>query len=95
MHLRSAEKAILAALVRGSRLRSHRYLDGVKVYRLHRPDDDAGEEVAAAVVERLRDRGLIAGNMKFPTATYLLTAIGEQTAAALVADPLHPVTARR
>ena len=41
MRLGAAEKAVLAALVQGSRLRSHRYLDGVKVYRLHRPEDDA------------------------------------------------------
>lgn len=94
MRLHADEQRILAALVQGSRLRSHRYLDGVKVYRLHRPEDDAGEEVPAALVERLRARGLIAGNMKFPSATYLLTALGERTAAALVADPLHPVTAR-
>ncbi len=94
MRLGEGEKAILAALVRGCRLRSHRYLDGVKVYRLHRLDDDAGEEVPAAVVERLRERGLIAGNMKFPAATYLLTAPGEQIAAALVADPLRPLIVR-
>ncbi len=94
MRLRTDEKHLLAALVQGSRLRSHRYLDGVKVYRLHQPEDDAGEDVPAALVERLRERGLIAGNMKFPAATYLLTALGEQTAAALVADPLHPLTVR-
>ena len=95
MRLVDAEKQVLAALVCGSRLRSHRYLDGVKCYRLHRLEDDAGEEVPAAVVDRLRQRGLIAGNMKFPAATYLLTEKGETVAASLVADPLHPLIARR
>ena len=72
MRLGDAEKQVLAALVRGSRLRSHRYLDGDKCYRLHRLDDDAGDDVPSAVMDRLRDRGLIVGNMKFPAATYLL-----------------------
>jgi len=94
MRLGDAEKQVLAALVRGSRLRSHRYLDGAKVYRLHRLDDDAGDEVPAAVVDRLRDRGLIAGNMKFPAATYLLTAKGERIAASLTTSPLRPILAR-
>jgi hypothetical protein len=94
MRLREDEKAVLAALVRGSRLRSHRHLDGTKLYRLHRLEDDAGEEVTVAVVKRLRDLGLIAGNMKFPAATYLLTAKGERVAASLTTSPLHPILAR-
>ncbi|MCC6166493.1 MAG: hypothetical protein IT329_04625 [Caldilineaceae bacterium] len=93
MRLSAAEKAVLAALVSGSRLQSHRHLDGRKEYALHTLDDTR-RPVAVAVVERLRDHGLIQSNMKFPAATYLLTSQGQQVANTLTPAALHPLTAR-
>jgi hypothetical protein len=96
MRLNAEEKRVLVALVSGRRLQSHRYLDGTKVYALHSADGAAADEpVPLAVVARLRDRGLIDSNMKFPAATYLLTETGRRVAAALVDAPLRPLTARR
>jgi hypothetical protein len=94
MRLAAREKAVLAALVSGSRLQSHRHLDGRKEYALHALDGSA-QPLEAAVVERLRGRGLIESNMKFPAATYLLTAKGQQLAATLTTTPLHPLISRR
>ncbi len=93
MRLTAAEKAVLAALVSGSLLQSHRDLDGRKEYALHGLDNSR-QPVAAAVVERLRERGLIESNMKFPAATYLLTRRGQQMASALTPAALHPIIAR-
>ncbi|HXF60877.1 MAG TPA: hypothetical protein VNK95_04630 [Caldilineaceae bacterium] len=95
MRLSAGEKAVLRALVSGSRLQSHRELDGSKRYCLHALSGDASEPVPAAVVERLRERGLIESNMKFPAATYLLTAKGEQAAASLARTPLRPLISRK
>jgi hypothetical protein len=94
MRLRSEEKEVLRALVSGYQLKSHRYLDGEKVYTLHDTATDATQPVPVAAVDRLRDLGLIAGNMKFPAATYLLTAEGERVAASLTTSPLRPILAR-
>jgi hypothetical protein len=94
MRLRSEEKEILRALVSGYQLKSHRQLDGSKFYALHNTSDDSTHNVAAASVERLRDLEFIAGNMKFPAATYLLTAEGERVAASLTTSPLRPILAR-
>jgi hypothetical protein len=94
MGLGAAERNVLAALVSGYRLQSHRSLDGEKRYALH-ADGHPDQPVSAPVVERLRDRGLIESNMKFPAATYLLTVRGEQVAASLVDSPLRPLTSRR
>lgn len=87
-------QAVLVALVSGQHLKSHRELDGRKVYALHDAANQSLTPVRAATVDELRDRGLIAGNMKFPAATYLLTHEGEQVAATLSASPLRPVLAR-
>jgi hypothetical protein len=56
----------------GATLKAHRTLDGEKVHRLHLLDGPA-VDVDSAAVERLKRRGLIASNMKFPAAVYLLT----------------------
>lgn len=93
LRLAAREKAVLAALVSGSRLQSHRHLDGRKEYALHGLDDTA-QPVAPTVVERLRDAGLIESNMKFPAATYLLTAKGQQVASLLTPTALRPLIAR-
>jgi hypothetical protein len=95
MRLGRQEKEVLRALVSGHTLKSHRYLDGQKLYILHDTATDAARPVDVATVERLRQRGLIAGNMKFPAATYILTTDGERVAASLTSAPLRPLLARR
>lgn len=94
MRLGREEKDVLRALVSGYTLRSHRYLDGQKLYALHDTATDATRTVAVTTVERLRARGLIVGNMKFPAATYMLTTDGERVAASLTPTPLRPLLAR-
>lgn len=94
IRLGSEEKEVLRALVSGHQLKSHRYLDGQKLYLLHDTATDATRPVLAATVNRLRDRGLIVGNMKFPAATYMLTTEGERVAASLTSSPLRPLLAR-
>ncbi len=54
----------------------HRYLDGTKVYQLHSASGEVVASVDAADVTHLEACGLIAGNMKFPVAVYLLTEPG-------------------
>ena len=87
-------KATLRALVSGYELKSHRYLDGQKLYTLHDTATDATRPVHVTTVDHLRDRGLIVGNMKFPAATYMLTPEGARVAASLTPSPLHPLLAR-
>jgi hypothetical protein len=94
MRLSAGEKSVLRALVSGSRLQSHRELDGGKRYSLHALTGEADQPVSAAVVERLRTSGLIESNMKFPAATYLLTSEGAKVAASLTHNPLHPLISR-
>ena len=76
MKLSAAQEAILLSMAKGDTLKSHRHLDGVKVYQLHRLDGS----IAAAhrsTVEALSKRGLIGSNHKFPVATYWLTKQGQ------------------
>lgn len=88
------EQEVLRALVSGYQLKSHRSLDGEKIYLLHDTATDATQPVVVAIVARLRERGLIVGNMKFPAATYMLTIEGERVAASLTSSPLRPLLAR-
>ncbi len=73
---------VIRALAQGCALRSHRYLNGVKQFRLYEP----GEKVTTvrsntmAALERER---LIYSNHKFPAASYTLTDRGKEAAAAL------------
>jgi len=73
-------KTLLQAMVQGNTLKSHRYLDGCKVYRLH-PLVGQYQEVQPSLVRFLYQRGLIDSNKKFPSATYWLTQKGIQWAA--------------
>ncbi|MEZ4860420.1 MAG: hypothetical protein R3C14_03905 [Caldilineaceae bacterium] len=66
------ERGVLAALIQGATLKSHRTLDGNKVHRLH-PLAGPPVVVVARTVRRLERTGMIRSNMKFPAATYLLT----------------------
>jgi hypothetical protein len=73
--LEPAQAALLTKLQQGAVLKVHRTVDGDKVYRLHQagaPD----QEIEAALVAALTDRGLLQSNMKFPAATFLLTDKG-------------------
>lgn len=69
---------MLLAMGEGATLKSHRFLDGEKVYRLHSLDGERVESVEQVMVESLRELGLIVGNMKFPAGTYLLTDKGKK-----------------
>ncbi len=75
MRLTSDQRRILRAMHDGATLKAHRTLDGEKVHRLH-PLAGEPEPVDAALVESLRELGLIQSNLKFPAATYLLTERG-------------------
>jgi hypothetical protein len=67
-----SQKHILGAMRDGATLKVHRTMDGDKAYRLY-PLEGPAIEVKRRDVESLKRRGLIASNMKFPAATYLLT----------------------
>ena len=82
MKLSETQQRVLLALASGQALKSHRYLSGVKVFRLH-PLDGPPRAVRRATLESLCSRGLIDSNKKFPTATYWLTQKGTELAAQL------------
>lgn len=91
--LSPAESMVLRGLLAGGALKSHRQLDGQKLYRLH-PLEGAPEDIAWATVERLKRRGLIDSNKKFPAATYLLTEKGRVLAESMSGGVVNPLTAR-
>lgn len=82
MQLSQAQKRVLVALVNGCSLKSHRYLDGAKIYQLH-PLTGSAETIERSTVELLSRQGLIDSNKKFPAATYWLTEKGKTLAIAL------------
>lgn len=75
LQLPAAHRHILRAILDGATLKIHRTLDGAKTYLLH-PLTGPAQPVDRAAVEHLRQHGLIASNMKFPVATYVLTERG-------------------
>lgn len=83
MDLSAGEKVVLLALAAGWTLKSHRYLDGRKEYRLHPLGTGETQTVSWETMERLRERSLIDSNKKFPAATYLLTDRGKAAIAHL------------
>lgn len=85
MKLSAAQEAILRSMAKGDTLKSHRYLDGAKVYQLHRLDGSIAA-VHRSTVEALSKRGLIGSNHKFPVATYWLTEQGQAAFAELAQD---------
>ncbi len=91
--LSPAELMILRGMLAGDALKSHRQADGRKLYRLH-PLHGQPAEVAWDTIERLKRRGLIDSNKKFPAATYLLTEKGRVLAESLTGGPVNPLTAR-
>ena len=83
--LQLPHRHILRALLDGATLKAHRTLDGEKTYILH-PLDGPDEIVDRAAVEHLKQQGLIASNMKFPAATYVLTERGLTTCVRIIED---------
>lgn len=77
MKLSAAHKEVLLAMASGSTLKSHRYLDGAKIYQLH-PLDGPAETLSRTVVDSLVEHRLIDSNKKFPAATYWLTEAGRR-----------------
>lgn len=93
MTLSKTQKKVLSALISGTALKSHRYLDGTKTYKLH-PLDGPAETVRWTTVEALKERGLIDSNKKFPAATYLLTEKGRQIASQWADTDVKPLSAK-
>lgn len=77
--LTPAQRALLAAMAAGQRLKDHRDIDGRKRHALHQADDPE-TPVNPADVEALVEAGLISSNKKFPAATYWLTEAGRAIA---------------
>lgn len=77
--LSSPQISLLRGLQGGSALKSHRYLDGGKEYRLHPLRGDA-VAVATELVRPLEEQGLLLSNQKFPAATLMLSALGRRVA---------------
>jgi hypothetical protein len=75
-----SQTRLLDALLRGDTLKSHRYLDGGKEYRLH-PLNGEAVSVPDEDVRPLVDRGLLLSNQKFPAATLILSDRGRRVAA--------------
>jgi hypothetical protein len=76
------QSRVLRALLRGHALKSHRYLDGRKMFKLH-PLQGPPTLVRRITVDALRRRGMIESNKKFPAATFLLTDEGRRVAGSL------------
>ena len=88
-----SQTRLLHALLRGDTLKSHRYLDGGKEYRLH-PLNDEAVGVPPQDVRLLEDRGLLLSNQKFPAATLILSERGRRAAATATESAATPQTAR-
>lgn len=82
MNLPPEAASVLRQLANGDYLKSHRYLDGTKVFQLHGLDGST-TEVSHTVVDLLLKEGLVSSNQKFPAATYMLTPAGSTLARSL------------
>ena len=81
--LSPSQTRILDALLHGATLKSHRYLDGNKDYRLHPLEGDA-ILVPWQDVRQLEEKGLLLSNQKFPAATLILSKQGRRMAAKVI-----------
>jgi hypothetical protein len=93
--LTAEHKRVLRSLASGSTLKVHRTLDGAKIYKLHPLDGADSEIVDNKLAEYLLQHKLIASNMKFPAATYLLTDQGVALIATFSVLATHPLTAKQ
>ena len=82
MKLSEPARRVLIALAEGIVLKSHRTMDGEKVYQLHVMDGSPLETVELDVMELLKELHLIDSNKKFPAASYLLTDQGREAVSA-------------
>ncbi|CAN5375208.1 hypothetical protein BH10CHL1_BH10CHL1_15520 [soil metagenome] len=94
MRLSVEHLRIIGELARGSRLKDHRNLDGDKVYKLHPLGAASVEIIDANLVTDLKRQQLIASNMKFPAATYLLTDKGLELSTRLALSETLPLGAK-
>ena len=78
--LSPSQTRLLDALLLGETLKSHRYLDGNKEYRLH-PLNGEDTLVPWHDVSQLEEKGLLLSNQKFPAATLILSNQGRRVAA--------------
>ncbi|HEY3418580.1 MAG TPA: hypothetical protein VGM23_17020 [Armatimonadota bacterium] len=76
MRLSDTHKRVLVAMAGPCFLKSHRDIEGNKMYKLH-PLEGPEQIVPAGVVDALVEHGLIDSNKKFPAATYWLTEKGK------------------
>jgi hypothetical protein len=76
MRLSDTHKRVLLAVAGAWFLKSHRDIEGSKVYKLH-PLEGPEQIVPAGVVDDLVEQGLIDSNKKFPAATFWLTEKGK------------------
>lgn len=90
----AAEVALLIALLEGAVLKAHRDLDGIKIHKLHQPNQPP-IVMNEPTVRRLAQQQLIQSNLKFPAATYLLTEQGAALARELAGRQGTPLTVRR
>jgi hypothetical protein len=87
------QRQILGTMHQGWTLKSHRYLDGAKIYRLHALNGE-GLNVPASAVAALQQRRLIQSNQKFPAATFLLTEKGRAVAGRVDSNQAEPLSAQ-
>ncbi|MCA9980100.1 MAG: hypothetical protein KDD89_04690 [Anaerolineales bacterium] len=84
-YLTKAEKKLLTAVANGQTLKSHRYLDGTKQYKLWPPPNESDaatpETIPYEMVQSLLEKKLLTTNQKFPAATFLLTNAGKRRVA--------------
>lgn len=85
MTLTHSQRKLLLAMAGGHFLKSHRYLDGTKVFQLHSLDGQT-RPIAQGDVMKLVDSGYVSSNQKFPAATFMLTDAGREAAAAIEAQ---------
>lgn len=78
--LNRAQLKVLRAMYGGHSLKSHRELDGTKLFKLQSAADGP-RIVEPGTVAALREQGLIDSNKKFPVATFWLTELGRALAA--------------
>lgn len=91
--LSPSQLLLLRALLHGGTLKSHRYLDGEKEYRLH-PLTGEATQAHAPDVRRLEDLGLLHSNHKFPATTLSLSQRGRRVAATDRASDVLPPSTR-
>ena len=86
VQLNEETREVLRALAGDHWLKSHRYLDGTKLFQLHDLDGQS-RKVSRQAVGELLAAGLVSSNQKFPAATFTLTPSGRALAARLDSLP--------